>query len=121
MVDRKIPNISKPFCYHDELEISEVIKARLTYHLIEIKSDTYFDNMQKFKIFLYSLAMTAMMWKVYLVVLVSVAIVITEASKGTRYTTVSREFKIYNAASSTTRLNFIPTMRAGQFYTVIDV
>ena len=33
----------------------------------------------------------------------------------------NREFKIYNAASSTTRLNFISTMRAGQFYTVIDV
>ena len=32
-----------------------------------------------------------------------------------------REFKICNAASSTTRLNFISTMRAGQFYTVIDV
>ena len=34
---------------------------------------------------------------------------------------INREFKIYNAASSTTRLNFISTMRAGQFYTVIDV
>ncbi len=33
----------------------------------------------------------------------------------------NREFKIYNAAGSTTRLNFISTMRAGQFYTVIDV
>ncbi len=31
-----------------------------------------------------------------------------------------REFKIYNAASLTTRLNFTSKMSAGQFYTVID-
>ena len=40
---------------------------------------------------------------------------------GVNYKAPIREFKIYNAASSTTRLNFVSTMRAGQFYTVIDV
>ncbi len=36
-------------------------------------------------------------------------------------TALNREFKIYNAASSTTRLNFTSTMSAGQFIHVIDV
>ena len=36
-------------------------------------------------------------------------------------TALNREFKTYNAASSTTRLNFTSTMSAGQFIHVIDV